>query len=99
MTIAELTRLVESRKRVMQVEAREKATYDYILADLIGRSVSRINSSANRYPSIAEAYPSLFSSEEIEEEIQAKKAELSALRFKQFAQSYNKKRKEAAKIE
>lgn len=97
MTIAELTRLVASRKRVIELEAREKATFDYILADLIGRSVARVNSSANRYPSIAEAYPSLFSSEEMEEEVQAKKDELSALRFKQFAQSYNKQRKEAAK--
>lgn len=97
MTISELIRLVASRKRVIEIEAKEKATFDYVLADLIGRSVARVNSSVNRYPTIAEAYPSLFDSEEVEEEMQAKKDELSALRFKQFAQSYNNRRKEAAK--
>ena len=99
MTISELTRLTESRRRVMEIEAREKATYDYILADLIGRSIARVHSSANRYPTLAEAYPSLFSAQEEAEEMQAKKDELSALRFKQFAQAYNKKFKEAAKVE
>jgi hypothetical protein len=99
MTISELIRLVESRKRVMEIEAREKATYDYILAELIGRSIARVHSSANHYPTLAEAYPSLFSTEEEEEAIQTKKDELSALRFKQFAQAYNKKFKEAANIE
>lgn len=99
MTIAELSRYVESRKRVMELEAREKATYDYILADLIGRSIARVHSSANHYPSIADAYPSLFNKEEMEEELQAKKDELSVLRFKQFAQAYTMKRKEAAKVE
>lgn len=97
MTIAELIRSVESKRRVEQLKARDKATFDYILADLIGRSVARIHSSANHYPTIAEAYPTLFTAEEVEEEIQVKKDELSALRFKQFAQSYNKKYKEVAK--
>lgn len=97
MTISELVRFIESRKRVIEIEAKEKATYDYILADLIGRSVARIHSSANHYPTLAEAYPSLFSTEEEKEAIQTKKDELSALRFKQFAQAYNKKFEEAAK--
>jgi hypothetical protein len=96
MTIAELIRLIDSRKRIQEIEAKEKATFDYILADLIGRSVARVHSSANHYPSIAEAYPSLFSKEEMEEETQAKKDELSALRFKQFAQAYNNRYKGAA---
>lgn len=97
MTIAELIRAVESKKRVLLQDSKQKAIYDYTLADLIGRSYARVHSSVNRFPSIAEAYPSLFTSEEFEEEMQAKKDELSALRFKQFAQSYNNKRKEAAK--
>lgn len=99
MTLAELIRLVESKKRVQLLQAKEKALYDYTLADLIGRSVARVYSSANNYPTIADAYPSLFSAEEVEEEIQTRKDELSALRFKQFAQSYNKQFKEVAKIE
>lgn len=75
----------------MKQEAQERASFDYILADLIGRSVGRIYSSTAKIPEIADAYPSLFSEKQIEENRAAKKAELSALRFKQFADSFNKK--------
>jgi hypothetical protein len=97
MTLAELERLLDSKKRVMRQTAQEKATYDYILADLIGRSVSRIYSSSNSMPEISTAYPTLFDNEEIQEQKAIKKAELSALRFRQFADSYNKKFREGAK--
>ena len=97
MTLAELIRLIESKKRIQKREAKEKAIADYTLADLIGRSVARIYSSSNQYPSIADAYPGLFSQEEVEEKIQARKDELSALRFKQFAQVHNSRLKEGGK--
>lgn len=96
MTIAELVRAIDSKKRVQKVQAQEKASFDYILADLIGRSVARAYNSNNTVPTIAEVYPSLFDSQEIEEQKEARRAELSALRFKQFADSYNKKFKEVA---
>lgn len=76
---------------MMTREAREKASADYILAELIGRSVARIYNSSNKMPEISEVYPNLFSSAEVEEKKKTKKAELSALRFKQFANTYNKK--------
>lgn len=91
MTIAEIERAIASKKRIMKVQAQEKASFDYILADLIGRSIGRIYSSATTIPEIATAYPSLFDNQEVEEKRAEKKAELSALRFKQFAQSFNKK--------
>lgn len=91
MTIAELTRAIQSKIRVRKQQAQEKASYDYILADLIGRSIGRIYSSSTNLPDISTVYPSLFDNNEIEEKKAAKKAELSALRFKQFADSYNKK--------
>lgn len=94
MTISELNRVVESRKRVQKLEAQERAYFDYALADLIGRSVARIHSSANQMPQIAEVYPGIFDAIEVEEKLQQKKDELSALRFRQFADSYNKKFKE-----
>lgn len=97
MTIAELERVVESKRRVMKREAQERATYDYILGDLIGRSIGRIYNSKNQYPEIFEIYPSLFESETINEEKRNKQVELSALRFKQFAHSYNKNFKEVSK--
>jgi hypothetical protein len=98
MTIAELVRAVESKKRLIKLEAQNKAVSDYKLADLIGHSIARLHSSSSVYPDISEAYPTLFDSKKIEEEKQSKKDELSALRFKQFAQSYNDKfKKEVGK--
>ena len=91
MTIAEIHRAIESKKRQQIEKAKEKASFDYIMADLIGRSVARIHSSSNKMPSIAETYPSLFVAEEIEAQQQVKKDEVSALRFKLFAQSFNKR--------
>jgi hypothetical protein len=98
MTLAEINRQIESYNRVYKLEQQEIATHNYILADLIGRSISRVYSSANHMPEIYEAYPTLFDSKETEEKRAEQKAELSALRFKQFAQAYNKKYKEAAKL-
>lgn len=97
MTIAELERSLRSKQKLIKAQAQERATYDYLLAELIGRSVSRIYNSSNKMPEIAEVYPNLFDSAELEEKKQAKKAELSALRFKQFANSYNQRFKEVAK--
>jgi hypothetical protein len=91
MTIAELERYFASRQRMEKQRAQEKATFDYKLAELIGRSIARIYNSSNHMPDISEAYPSLFDSEEIKAQKEKKQAELSALRFKQFAQSYNQK--------
>lgn len=67
---------------------------DYVLAELIGRSVARIYNSNNKMPDISEAYPTLFNTKEVEEQKAEKQAELSALRFKQFAASYNQRFKE-----
>lgn len=98
MTLLELERAIESKKRMQRVQAREKATFDYILADLIGRSIGRLHSSSAKLPAINEAYPSLFDSQEIEEQKAARKAKLFAAQLRQFAQSHNDKlKKEVAK--
>ena len=91
MTFGEVARAVESYNRTKRAQQQEQAYFDYALADLIGRSVSRIHSSANKMPEIEQVYPTFFNVEEIQEQKQQKKAELSALRFKQFANSYNKR--------
>ena len=98
MSLAELNRAIESKIRVKKREEQERASYDYILADLIGRSVARIHSSSAKMPEIAVAYPTLFDTQELLERKREKEAELSALRFKQFAASYNKRFKEVAKV-
>lgn len=79
------------------MQAQERASFDYILADLIGRSVARIHNSDNTMPTIGEVYPSLFDSQKIEEAKSVKEDELSALRFRQFAKSFNKRFKEVSK--
>lgn len=91
MTPAELARAVESKKRVEKLKAQEQASMDWILADLIGRSVGRIYNSATKMPELHQAYPSLFNNEEMEETRAVKQAEISALRFKLFAENHNKK--------
>lgn len=98
MTPGELNRLVESKDRVHKLEAQEKAKFDYIHASLIGRAVSTVLSSGAKFPQIEEVYPSLFNiNQKKEEEKQQVLDQLSALRFKQFAQSYNKKFEGVAK--
>ena len=81
------------------VNQKEKATFDYALADLVGRSIARVYNSSNKMPDISTVYPTLFESEEIEKIKAEKQAELSALRFRQFAESFNKRfQKEDSKI-
>lgn len=69
----------------------ERACFDYILADLIGRSVARVHGPSNKMPEMSAAYPMLFENEELQEQKRQKQAELSALRFRQFADSFNKR--------
>lgn len=101
MTLAELSRAVASKIRVRKLEAREKASYDHILGQLIGIACGRAFGSVKQeYPSLDTAYPSLFASKELQARQSEQKAEISALRFKQFAESFNKKfHKEVAEVE
>lgn len=100
MTFAEIHREVDSKVRVKRLEAQEKATYDYILAQLITKGVSKVLGDKSNYPSMEEAYPGVFDNviEERRAKAKEQKMNLSALRFKQFAQSYNNnlKNKEVA---
>ena len=97
MTWAELDRYFESYQRKRRNEERRKASYDYILADLIGRSNARVHSSKNKLPAIYEAYPNLFSKEEIEQKAEEKRIATFAAKLKQFATTHNAKINEEAK--
>ena len=90
MTLGELQRLFEAKQEVYKARAREKAENNYILAGLIGINLSRVFNASIEIPPIEEVYPNLFDVEQIREEKQNKKQELSVLRFKQFAQAFNK---------
>lgn len=90
MTFAELDRVVESYNRVQKREAKEKASFNYILALLIGRAVAQTMSKDATFPEIHEVYPTLFDAKQIEAERQTARDTASVVRFKLFAQNYNK---------
>ena len=96
MTFAEIERAIKSANRVRKLQAQEQATYDYILANLITKGVSKVLGDKGSYPSIEEAYPGVF--DDVIAKAEEHRMNLSALRFKQFAQSYNSnfKNKEVA---
>ena len=91
MTIAELQRAIEAKQKVEKLNLKQKAIYDYKLANLIAIGF------ANKLPEIWEMYPTLFDSEEEIQKREQKQAELSALRFINFAESFNKRFTEATK--
>lgn len=95
MTPGEVTREIESKERVKKIESQEKASFDYLQAGLIGKYISVILDGKGSIPPIEEVYTGLFDDviQQQQEERQRKQDELSALRFRQFAQSYNNKRK------
>lgn len=78
------------------MEQQEKATFDYILADLIGRSIARVYSSTATMPLIENVYPTLFERQIVNERKAELQAEVSAMRFRQFAAAHNKKYKEVS---
>jgi hypothetical protein len=91
MTIPELQRAVEAKQKVEKLELKQKAIYDYKLANLIAIGF------ANKLPEIWDMYPTLFNSEEEKQKREQQQAELFALRFINFAESHNRKIAEATK--
>lgn len=91
MTLAELNRLTNSKIRQHKAEAKERATFDYIHAQLIGRAFAANMSSEATFPTIEDVYPSLFLDKEKIEQKHEQQQSLSALRFIQFAESFNRK--------
>ena len=104
MTFAELNRQVKSKQRVQKIEeefqAKQTAANNYIQALLIGRVMLSAFNKDVEVPPIHEVYPTLFQENKATEEAMAKNQDLlSALRFKQFAHSFNQKyHKEEQKV-
>lgn len=99
MTFAELDRVVESYNRRIKAQAKEKATFDYIHALLIGRAVASTMDKGAKFPEIHEVYPSLFDAEQIEAERQEARDNASAIRFKMFADAFNSTHKGGQKAD
>lgn len=91
MTLAELNRLSDSKQRQQEIEAKKRATFDYIHAQLIGRAFAANMASEATFPPIEEVYPSLFLDQEKIQQKHEQQQSLSALRFIQYAESFNRK--------
>lgn len=91
MTPGEVNRHINTQNKVKKLKSQEKATYDYIHAQLVVKGVSIVLGDKSDFPTIEQAYPGIFDEmiAQQEEKIREQKMSLSALRFKQFAQSYN----------
>jgi hypothetical protein len=91
MTLGEVERYLLSFQRREERRLREKALFDYKLADLIGISCGRIWANKIEYPEIYEIYPSIFQKEEVEEQREKMRMEKSIERLKDFVMKHNKK--------
>lgn len=94
MTLAELYRLLIAKRKTEARKLKQRAQMDYKLADLFGISMARLYSDGIELPNIEEYYDFLFTDEDkklIQEKKQERLDELSAIRFKQFADSFNKR--------
>lgn len=85
MTLAEVSRHIDSFERRRRNEMREKAMFYYRLADLIGISTGRAYSENFSYPEIYEVFSGLFTEEEIETERQEERDRKTIERLKQMA--------------
>lgn len=92
MTFAEITRYIKAREWQIGEERKEKAQFDYIQARLIGSAIGCCLDKNHTYPSLETAYPSLFTTEPNEDSTY--QDQVSAARFKAFADNYNLRRGE-----
>lgn len=93
MTVAEVSRAIESDNRRYKIELKARATMDYALAGMIGAFVSNaLSPNEAKIPSIEQIYPSLF-----EEEVEKKQNDINVARFMQYAAFHNLKYKQEVK--
>ena len=92
LSLGEIARRLESYQRVKERNQKEKATYDYIQANLIAKLVGIVLGDKSETPKIEDVYPTLFKEEvETEEEQAQSQSEKDAIAFMTFVQQFNKK--------
>ena len=89
MTKAEVERYLQGAVWRM----KQKAQFDYSLAELIGVSVARIMDSGCQFPAIYDVYPHLFEEEQQEQEAIDTATTNSINNFMAFAMKHNAKLK------
>lgn len=92
LSLGEIARRLESYQRVKKRDQQEKASFDYVQANLIAKLVGKILGDKSETPKIEDVYPTLFKEEvETEEEPIQSSPEKDAIAFMTFAQQFNKK--------
>lgn len=84
MTLGEVLRYIEAYESKEKQRMREKAYFDYRLADLIGVSIGRYYAKSFSYPEIFEVYPAFYTEEEIEDIRQEERDKQSIERLKRL---------------
>ena len=99
MTVAEIERYIDGAMYRM----KQRAQFDYILADLVGISSARMMSNDVKFPTLMEAYSHLYDKElaeakkhEQEEEIATQN---SINRFLEFAMRHNSRMREGEGVD
>lgn len=92
-TLDELYLLLDAYNQRELRRMKEEAINTYMLADLIGASVSRLMNEKAKYPQIYEVYPNLF---EAPKEPQQQDWRVMKERMMKFANTHNTKRGENA---
>ncbi len=87
MTLGEVMRAIESYNRRKAAEDKERAAWDYRLAELVGASVSRLF--GGKYPPAHEAYPGILEQPRLGQDWRVAKD-----RLLRYTQAHNKRRKE-----
>ena len=93
-TLAEIERKLASIRKIQDRKNREKAYFIYSLSNLMTISMARLFNKEAKMPSLEECFPDFFDSEEIVQEKEEQQANISAIRFKMFADSFNKRFRE-----
>jgi hypothetical protein len=93
-TLAEIERRLSSIKKIQDRNNKEKAYFIYSLSNLITISMARLYSKEATMPTLEECFPEFFNSEEIVQEKEEQQANISAIRFRMFADSFNKRYRE-----
>lgn len=93
MTVAEVSRAIESNNRRYKMELKARASMDYALASTIGIFISKaLAQNETEIPPIEQIYPSLF-----EQEAEKKQNDINVARFMQYAALHNLKYKQEVK--
>lgn len=87
MTIGEIIRAADGINWRHENERKEKAYFDYTLAILITKGISKLLGDNKDFPEIEDAYPDIY--QLTEEEVIKRKTQKSVKNFLNFANNFN----------